>query len=250
MAANSALSAVTLRYWACRGRAEFIRCMLRDSGTAFSDERWTKDRAEDWPEQKRFVAVAGPFGMLPVLHWGDGSTGDGGNVDGGDEDNEVIVSQTLAIAQFLQLKLRPKEEQEAVKLTLAMALGCHVLEELYLPLLKMLWGQGASPQTYLTKILPERLLRLDAHLPEGGWLLAGDAPCWAEYLLFDTLQAIGEVFGREAVEGGAVLRGFLTRMAQRPALREYLMSDDRAETPITMAPGEAEIRAQISEALR
>jgi hypothetical protein len=38
MAANSALSAVTLRYWACRGRAEFIRCMLRDSGTAFSDE--------------------------------------------------------------------------------------------------------------------------------------------------------------------------------------------------------------------
>jgi hypothetical protein len=65
-------------------------------------QRWTKDRAEDWPEQKRFVAVAGPFGMLPVLHWGDGSTGDGGNVDGGDEDNEV--SGSCRCDAFLELK--------------------------------------------------------------------------------------------------------------------------------------------------
>jgi hypothetical protein len=43
--------------------------------------------------------------------------------------------------------------------------GCHVLEELYLPLLKMLWGQGASPQTYLTKIVrhPSSPAHLQSH---------------------------------------------------------------------------------------
>lgn len=29
---------VTLRYWACRGRVEFLRCMLHDAEVAFTDE--------------------------------------------------------------------------------------------------------------------------------------------------------------------------------------------------------------------
>mmetsp|Transcript_30280 Transcript_30280/g.77746 ORF Transcript_30280/g.77746 Transcript_30280/m.77746 type:complete len:161 (+) Transcript_30280:139-621(+) len=70
--------AVTLRYWACRGRVEFLRCMLHDAEVAFTDERLTRDDMKNWTDQKRFVDVAGPFGMLPLLHWTDA-----------DEDAEV-----------------------------------------------------------------------------------------------------------------------------------------------------------------
>mmetsp|Transcript_21939 Transcript_21939/g.57141 ORF Transcript_21939/g.57141 Transcript_21939/m.57141 type:complete len:169 (-) Transcript_21939:453-959(-) len=163
---------------------------------------------------------------------------------------QLTVSQTLSIAQFLHLKLWPKEQQGPAELTRVMSLGCHVYEDLYMPLIKLLWAAGGqSPQAYLNKTLPERLIRLDAHLPEDGWLLGGDRPCWAEYLLFDALQAIGEVFGRDTVTSSSGLRSFLIRMSQRPALREYLQSEERSSAPITMAPGEADIRAQISESL-
>lgn len=41
-------------------------------------QRLTRDDMKNWTDQKRFVDVAGPFGMLPLLHWTDA-----------DEDAEV-----------------------------------------------------------------------------------------------------------------------------------------------------------------
>jgi hypothetical protein len=73
--------AVVLRYFNCRGRGQALRYLLVDYGIEFVDERFEADLS--WSTFKG-AAQGGPFGSLPVLHWG-----------------EHTVGQALAIAGYL-----------------------------------------------------------------------------------------------------------------------------------------------------
>uniref|UniRef100_A0A061R4H4 Glutathione S-transferase n=1 Tax=Tetraselmis sp. GSL018 TaxID=582737 RepID=A0A061R4H4_9CHLO len=214
---------VTLRYWDCQGRGEFIRLMLRDCGLEFEEELLKHEDLSSWPERKRMVNFGGAYGQLPVLHWQD------------DEDSdEVLVSQTLSIGMFLNKKLCPAQMNNPEAEAKAMSLACFVYEELHVPLLKQMWGVGAQPAQFFGEQVPRRLERLDARVPEDGFML-GDAPCWAEYLLFATLESLSQVLGEGVMSGFGYLNEFAGRMKARHGISLWTMEPRR---PISLCRSE------------
>ena len=81
--------AITLRYFAARGRAQFLRYYLRARGVPFSDERVPLSADfSAWGAMRDDRSRAGPFHKLPVLVF-DGR----------------LVAETLPIAAFLHTTL-------------------------------------------------------------------------------------------------------------------------------------------------
>mmetsp|Transcript_401 Transcript_401/g.1237 ORF Transcript_401/g.1237 Transcript_401/m.1237 type:complete len:141 (-) Transcript_401:376-798(-) len=126
--------------------------------------------------------------------------------------------------------------------------GCFVDEDLFVPLVALIWGLRGTPEGFFGETLPNCLVRLDSYLPEEGWLI-GEHPCWAEFKLFVALDCLKQIFGVGLLDTFPVLHGFCVRMEQRPGVQQGL-SENRASRPVTFCPQERQNCEKIVSTLR
>ncbi len=228
---------ITLRYFACRGRAQALRYMLIDQGIEFVDERLPLD--PNWPARKNDPTVSGPFGALPVLHW-DGHQ----------------VAETLPIAGYLSRRLGQyvglSDEEIARREMVASSAYLDVIR----PLAEMVWQHGAPAGdadwhawlTRHTQLVLGRLLRFEQLLAAtSGAFFSGASPSAADHFVFEAVDWCRMLLGAPALvmlERCPRLVALGGAMVARPQLRIYVDSDQRPTT-LTGNPREFEVRSRL-----
>lgn len=231
--------AVVLRYFNCRGRGQALRYLLVDYGIAFVDERFEADVS--WSTFKG-AAQGGPFGSLPVLHWG-----------------EHTIGQALAIAGYLTRSLGLDQRRDRENLALLesvtsaayLDLTC-VVRDLLRP--RVIPNDEQWPAFFagFLESIPARLPAFERQLSaQGTPFFGGVEPTAADYFVFEAvdvwLELLGFGFGA-ALATCPRLREHHSAVFARPNLNAYLASGGRPG-PLTASPHEPEIRERLSKAL-
>jgi Glutathione S-transferase, C-terminal domain len=238
-ASPTGYDAVVLRYFNCRGRGQALRYFLVDSGIAFADERFEADLS--WPTFKG-AAQGGPFGSLPVLHWG-----------------EHTIGQALAIAGYLTRRLGLDQGRDCDELALLesvtsaayLDLTC-VVRELLRP--RVMPNDEQWPAFFASFLdsIPARLPSFERLLGARGTpFFGGVEPAAADYFVFEAVDAWLELLGVRLVAALATcprLRDHHSAVFARPNLKAYLASGARPN-PLTASPLEREIRERLSKVL-
>ncbi len=230
-------SPILLRYFAVRGRAQFIRLYLRAREVAFEDERVAIDSDfSAWNAIRTDPALSGPFSKLPVLHFGDRQ-----------------VAEALVIQGFLHRVLgdeaRLSADDNLRHAMLVSSLYCDVLMTIGI----LLWSEAMSPGVDFAVVAQRALGRLRSYfqtlertLSEWRWLAsAGARPTTiADCLLWDQLDVVEHVFGERALklEEWEGLARFRAQFDGRHA-GERLLAERPA--PVTARPAEHDVIARI-----
>ena len=189
------IPAITLRYFDCRGRAQYLRYYLRLHNVPFVDDRIPLDeKFIAWQKIKHDRNLTGPFLKLPVLHWGD-----------------LLLAESQVIHDWLHRKLGDEASlNEQDNLRHAM-LSSSCRSELTMPLGILLWQEVMHPGADLAASAQSTLQRISAHLQildatlqEWQWLdqLAQRRMMLADCLLWESLSASETVLGSR-LEWGA-----------------------------------------------
>jgi hypothetical protein len=231
--------AVVLRYFNCRGRGQALRYLLVDYGIEFVDERFEADLS--WSTFKG-AAQGGPFGSLPVLHWG-----------------EHTVGQALAIAGYLARRLGLDEHRNCENLALLesvtsaayLDLAC-VVRDLLRPRVMPNDEQWPAFFAGFLDSIPARLPAFERLLSaQSTPFFGGVEPVAADYFVFEAVDAWLELLGVRFVAALATcprLREHHGAMFARPHLNAYLASAGRPG-PLTASRHEPEIRERLSKSL-
>jgi len=179
----------TLRYFDCRGRAQFLRHYLTARGIEFVDERVALSPGfSEWLAMRDNRGVTGPFQRLPVLEF-DGD----------------LIPEALVIARFLHRQCGDAQAMSEQRNRQHEILLSSVYCDLMLPLGMLLWSDIVYPGCDLAAVARQALERitryvtmLDATLAEWGWAeaLTDREPFLADCLLWEELSAAQRVFGR------------------------------------------------------
>lgn len=229
---------ITLKYFDCRGRAQFLRGYLLHRGIPFEDDRVSLAAGlEAWQAIRADRTVTGPFQKLPVLRWG-----------------ERRIGETTVIAAFLHREtgdagglsaeenLRHEMLISSAYIDLMMLIGILLWSELAFPGADF----GATAKRTLERIRMH-LGALDEALAEWQWLeRAAERPIMvADCLLWDQLNSAQHVFGRHlSLETTPTVERFYRDFPGRPTFERLL---EQKPCQITARPGEAEAVARISE---
>ena len=231
--------AVVLRYFNCRGRGQALRYLLVDCGIEFVDERFEADLS--WSAFKG-TAKGGPFGSLPVLHWG-----------------EHTIGQALAIAGYLARRLGLDQRRDCENLALLesvtsaayLDLTC-VVRDLLRPRVMPNDEQWPAFFAGFLDSVPARLPAFERLLGALGTpFFGGIEPAAADYFVFEAVDAWLELLGVRFVAALATcprLREHHSAVFARPTLNAYLVSG-RRPGPLTASRHEPEIRERLSKAL-
>ena len=230
---------VTLRYFAARGRAQFIRYYLRARGVRFTDERVPLSADfSAWTAMRDDRSRTGPFQKLPVLVF-DGQ----------------LVAETLPIATFLHAALGDEA------LLTAEERGHHemLLSTLYVDVTMavgtLLWAEVVYPGADMRAVAKRTFDRLRQHLAtvertlaEWEWRERSRARpvMLADCLLWESLDVATHVFGARLELPSPILSGWHDGFAARAACEA--LKDENA-CPITARPGEAEAILKIQALL-
>lgn len=241
MSAVSAWPDVTLRYFDCRGRAQYLRYYLRARGISFTDERVPLDPGfAEWMALKPDGSRSGPFGKLPVLHWGD-----------------TLVAETPVIHDWLQRRsgdeARLSEEEQLQHAMLASSCRSELLAPLGTLLYCDLSYQGVDLAIEARNALPRlqaHLQALDRALTQWHWhdRLLQRGTMLADCMLWDLLHSADLVFG------AALQLDRLTALHRHytacPGREEFLaLLAQHPGSTYTARPGEAEAIARIRDAV-
>jgi glutathione S-transferase len=221
--------AITLRYFAARGRAQFIRYYLRARGIAFTDERVPLSADfSAWSAMRDDRSRTGPFHKLPVLVF-DGR----------------LVAETLPIAAFLHTALGDEAKQSADERVRHEMLLSSLATDVTTAIGTLLWAEVLFPGADLRAVAKRTLDRLRQHvvavertLGEWQWLEgARSRPVWlADCLLWEALDIGKHVFGARLELPSSLARfheGFGARGVCEALKAEH-------PSPITGRPGEAD----------
>lgn len=207
--------AITLRYFACRGRAQPLRYALHDAGVTYDDELVPFDAS--WVECKQDPSFSGPFASLPVLVWGD-----------------VVLAQTPAIAYFLARTLELGGDGSDLAMARALALCTFGLEDFAAPIFGVLWQPGEYSAESVRAArdgararLASRVTRLEAWLQDNAPYALGERPCIGDYFLWEGVDVAIRVIGPSLIEAAPAVRAWFDRMAARPRLAAYIASGAR-----------------------
>ena len=222
--------AITLRYFAARGRAQFLRYYLRARGAPFTDERVPLSADfSAWGAMRDDRSRAGPFHKLPVLV-----------LDG------RLVAETLPIAAFLYTTLGDEAKLSADDRVQHEMLLSSLYLDVTIPIGMLLWADVLYPGTDLRAVakrtvttLRQRLAAVERTLGEWQWLeRAGSRPVMlADCLLWEALDVAKYLFGRRLELPSPTLARCHEDFAAR-AVCEALKREHPA--PITGRPGEAD----------
>jgi hypothetical protein len=228
---------VELKYFDCRGRAQFLRGYLRHRAIPFEDDRVSlANGLEAWQAIRADRMMTGPFQKLPVLRWGD-----------------RMIAETTVIAAFLH-----RESGDAGRLTAEENLRHEMLiSSAYIDLMMLigilLWSELAFPGADFAATAKRTLDRIRAHLGaldaalvEWQWLeRAGERPIMvADCLLWDQLNSAQHVFGRHlGFETTPTVERFYRDYAGRATIERKL---EEKPCHIKARPGEADAVARIA----
>jgi glutathione S-transferase len=231
--------AITLRYFAARGRAQFLRYYLRARGVPFTDERvpLSADFAA-WGAMRDDRSRTGPFHKLPVLVF-DGR----------------LIAETLPIAAFLHTALGDEATLSADDRVQHEMLLSSLYTDITTLIGTLLWAEVLFPGTDVRAVGKRTLDRLRQHLAaiertlgEWQWLdRAESRPVMlADCLLWEALDIVKHVFGARLELPAPILarchEDFTARAVCEALKREY-------SSPITGRPGEADAISRIQALL-
>ena len=204
------MAAVVLRYFPMVGRAQPLRHALVDAAVPFDDLRVP---LEQWPQHKEDPDFAGPYGGLPTLSWGP-----------------MTVAETLPIASFLARRLGHYEglDDAAIARLEGVCSNCYV--EVTLKVGEIIWADLLYPGADLARgfsfhlgRMLDKLGRLDAHIPENGWL-GGERPGMADFFAAEAIEAQRYVLGPAREKALHTRLPRLTALAQRVQARPAIAS--------------------------
>ncbi len=232
--------APTLRYFAARGRAQFLRYYFLTRNIEFADEEvaLSADFAA-WAPIRADRALSGPFNKLPVLHC----------------DGHLIV-ETPVIAAFVHRRFGDEERlSPAENLRHAMLLSSLFIDVMT-PIGLLLWLDAAYAGVDVAAAAKRSLERVNAQmhnvertLIEWQWFAHMDArPIMiADCLLWEELSVLQHVFGSHVPLGSwPELARFHAEFAGRAACERQLAAKPR---PVTGRPGETAAIAKLQQAL-
>ncbi|MDJ0841455.1 MAG: glutathione S-transferase [Acidobacteriota bacterium] len=229
-------SSITLRYFDITGRAQPLRDLLHDAEVAFEDHRVPREQAVngEWVEQAKDPALGGPYGTLPVLHWGD-----------------FQLAQTEAVAWFLGQKLGyAGDDEQSAALSAALCSLGH--QDLIIPLGMMLWSPVLKPDADLREAASQTLMWLQRHLVSlerqletgGQAYLLGAEPTVGDFFAFEGVDAVAELYGGRTLEPFPNLQAWRQRILKRPRLKDPLAN---RPTFFCSCSSEAETRDRLKE---
>ena len=232
--------ALTLRYFAARGRAQFLRYYFHAREIPFADEEvgLSADFAE-WAAIRADRALAGPFHKLPLLHC-DGQT----------------IAEMAVIAAFLHRRFGDEQRlSPSENLQHAMLLSS-LFGDVMTPVGLLIWLDAVYAGIDLPGAAKRTLERLNAQmhniertLIEWQWFahMANRPVMVADCLLWEELSVLQHVFGAHVPLGSwPELARFHAEFAARAACERELAERPR---PVTGRPGEPAAIAQLQHAL-
>jgi glutathione S-transferase len=232
---------ITLRYFDCRGRAQYLRAFLRARNITFIDDRVPLNPGwPEWQAIKSDRSLTGPFQKLPVLQWGD-----------------VLVAESPVIHDWLHRKSGDADRlSEKEQLQHAM-LASSCASELMLPLGMLLYVDLSHEGADLALQARNTVNRVRTHLQtmeqvltDWKWCdnLAVRGAMIADCQLWEVLDCSAHIYG-ESLQ----LQAFpeLYRFYRECPGREQFMAllSEHSACPITGRPAEAEAIARIRLAL-
>jgi hypothetical protein len=233
-------NAPTLRYFAARGRAQFLRYFFRVREIGFTDEEVTlsADFAA-WAPIRRDRALAGPFHKLPVL-----------------ECDGQLVAETPVIAAFAHRRFGDEDRLSAVDNLRHAMLMSSLFSDVMTPIGLLIWLDAVYAGIDLAAAAKRSLERLNAQmhsvertLIEWQWFAHLDTrPVMvADCLLWEELSVLQHVFGAHVPLGSwPELARFHAEFSGRALCEAELAARPR---PVTGRPEEPASIARIQQAL-
>jgi hypothetical protein len=231
--------AITLRYFAARGRAQFMRYYLRARSVAFTDERVPLSADfSAWAAMRDDRSRAGPFHKLPVLVF-DGR----------------LVAETLPIAAFLHTALGDEAKLSADERVQHEMLLSSLYTDVTMQIGTLLWAEVLFPGADLRAVakraldqLRQRFTAIERTLAEWQWVeRARSRPVMiVDCLLWDVLDLATHLFGARLQLPSPILAHYHEDFTAR-AVCEALKREH--PSPITGRPGEADAIARIQALL-
>jgi glutathione S-transferase len=233
---------IVLRYFDCRGRAQFIRHYLACRELAHVDERVALSPGfEAWQAMRGDRGRAGTFHKLPVLHWG-----------------ERLVSETLVINAFLHRASGDEELlSEAENLRHAMLVSS-LVSDVMTPIATLIWADlafrgvdvGALAQQSLGR-LRTHFASLDRTFEEWDWRRTAQMRplMLIDCLLWEEIDVVQHVFGEHLrLHEFATLARLYHESPGRAVFEKLLAAQPASVTGRGLA-GEDEALAKIRELL-
>jgi glutathione S-transferase len=204
-----------LTYFDVRGRAEVVRLILEETGTAYRERRV---QMSEWPTLKPTLL----FGQLPIY-----------------EEGDLVIVQSHAIYRHLARvhNLYGNNEREHVR--------CDMVEETFVDAQTNVGGFFWHPdfankrdeyeRTTLPELL-ERLQRLFEQNNNGTGFWVGDNLTYVDFCAWHLLDYV-RPFSQRTLERFEKLNAFKQRIEARPRIAAYLKSDRRPKTlTVAVAP--------------
>jgi len=230
---------ITLRYFAARGRAQFLRYYLRARAVPFTDERVPLSADfSAWAAMRDDRSRTGPFHKLPVLVF-DGR----------------LVAETLPIAAFLHTALGDEATLPADDSVRHEMLLSSLYTDVTMQIGTLLWAEVLFPGADLRAVgkrtldqLRQRLAAIERTLGEWQWLerTRSRPVMLADCLLWEALDIAKHVFGARLESPSPILGRCYEDFAAR-AVCEALKEEQ--PSPITGRPAEADAIAKIQALL-
>jgi glutathione S-transferase len=230
---------LVLRYFAARGRAQFLRYYFRIRDIAFVDEEveLSPDFAA-WMAIRSDRAVAGPFQKLPVLHCDD-----------------QLIAEALVIAAFLHQRFGDERSLSASQNLQHAMLLSSLYGDVMMPIGTLVWADIAFVGVDIAALAKRTLERMSAlfhnlerTLIEWQWFAQMDKRpiTLADCLLWEEISIAQHVFGAHLPLGSwPELARFDAEFAGR-AICERELAKPR---PVTGRPGEPDVIAKLQQAL-
>ena len=231
---------LVLRYFAARGRAQFLRYYFRIRDIPFVDEEveLSADFAA-WTAIRGDRTKSGPFQKLPVLHC---------------EGQQI--AETPVIATFVHEHFGDARSLSASEnLQHAMLASC-LYVDVMMPIGMLIWADLAFVGVDVSAAAKRTLERMNAHLHniertliEWQWFARADKrpTTVADCLLWDQLMTATQVFGKHLkLSDHETLSGFF---GEFPARAQCLKMLQTHPCQITGLPGEPEALAAIRDGL-
>jgi hypothetical protein len=231
---------IRLRYFAARGRAQFLRAYFAARQVAYTDERVPIDAGfASWIAMRDDRSLTGPLQRLPVLHYGD-----------------QLVAETSVIAGYVHQALG-----DAALLSNEQNLRHDILVstaniDLMLPIAMLIWSdlmfEGINVPAYARRTL-ERIRKnldvIDKALDEWNFVQTWSARpvTVADSMLWEELDQAMTVFGtRLSLDDQPQLARFYR---EHPARATFAAALAEKPCQITGRPGEPEALVRIQTAL-
>ena len=230
----------TLRYFAARGRAQFIRYYFLNRQIHFTDEEVVLNADfSAWAHIRGDRALSGPFQKLPVLHY-DGQ----------------LIAETPVIAAFVHRSFGDAARLTATENLQHEMLLSSLFGDVMTPIALLIWLDAVYAGIDLAAAAKRSLERLNVQLHniertliEWQWFAhVGNRPIMvADCLLWEELGVLQHVFGPHVPLGSwPELARFFAEFAGRAACERELAAKPR---PVTGRPGEPAAIAKLQQAL-